>query len=167
MLTAKQIINSNLLRLDNTHGKPAQIGYDLSLKQVNLIKQSTVVLKDRTIPPQLEQVQLTERMIQGQRRVGWDLDIGCYDVVFHEGCDIDLNHTGLIRQRSSLYRSGALIASSVFDPGFQTDNIGTTLIVNQRIFIEQNARVAQIYFHEHDEAQPYAGQWQNDAQRGK
>jgi hypothetical protein len=37
MLNANQIIEKGLLKLERTQGKPAQVGYDLSLKQVNKI----------------------------------------------------------------------------------------------------------------------------------
>jgi deoxycytidine triphosphate deaminase len=39
------------------------------------------------------------------------------------------------------------------------------MYVNETIFIEENARVAQIYFHECEPAELYAGQWQGDKQR--
>jgi deoxycytidine triphosphate deaminase len=74
----------------------------------------------------------------------------------------------MIRQRSSLLRNGAIIASSIFDPGFETDNMGTIMIVTATIFIEKDARVGQMYFHECDEVSEdklYNGQFQNDKQR--
>ena len=37
MLNAKQIIDEGLLLLENTQGKPAQVGYDLSLKAVQKV----------------------------------------------------------------------------------------------------------------------------------
>ena len=43
--------------------------------------------------------------------------------------------------------------------------MGTIMLVTEPIFIEENARVAQIYFHECDSAEKYDGQWQNDKQR--
>jgi len=39
------------------------------------------------------------------------------------------------------------------------------LYVHEPIFIEINARVAQIYFHPCEGATKYEGQWQNDKQR--
>ena len=43
--------------------------------------------------------------------------------------------------------------------------MGTLLYVHETIFIEQDARVAQIYFHECISAEMYDGQWQGDKQR--
>ena len=37
MLNSEQIIEEKLLKLDHTHGKPAQVGYDLSLKEVQKV----------------------------------------------------------------------------------------------------------------------------------
>ena len=97
---------------------------------------------------------------------GWLLYDGVYDITFNEGCKIPENRVAFIKQRSSLYRNGAIINSPVFDPGFETANMGTILYVHETIFIEENARVAQIYFHECNGAELYNGQWQNDKQRG-
>ncbi len=75
------------------------------------------------------------------------------------------NRVAFIKQRSSLWRNGALINSPVFDPGFETDNMGTIMMVTEPIFIEKDARVAQIYFHECESTEKYNGQWQGDKQR--
>ena len=37
MLNVKQIIEEGLLKLDETKGKPAQVGYDLTLKSINKV----------------------------------------------------------------------------------------------------------------------------------
>jgi len=170
MLNANQIVERGLLKLENAQGKPAQIGYDLSLKQVNRIGSSVgkigKVLKDKT--------ELTNYTPQGLMNLdgvhGWLLYAGVYDITFNEGCKIPNNYVGLIRQRSSMLRNGTVLHSSVFDPGFETDFMGTVMVVHETIFIEENARVAQIYFHECDpveEENLYSGQWQGDQQRNK
>jgi hypothetical protein len=54
MLNAKQILDEGLLKLERTQGKPAQVGYDLTLKQVNSVGGRIIdgkigkVLKDKT-----------------------------------------------------------------------------------------------------------------------
>lgn len=172
MLNAEQILEQGLVKTENSKGKPAQVGYDLSVKSINKIGDDYksnkpnigMVLKDKTILNNYTPVKTTK--IDGCE--GWLLYAGAYDLTFHEGCKIAANRVGLIRQRSSLLRNGAIIASSVFDPGFETDNMGTIMIVNATIFIEQDARVGQMYFHECDEVAAenlYNGQWQNDKQR--
>ena len=174
MLNVKQIIEEGLLKLSESKGKVAQVGFDLSLKAVNKVGSSRVVEgtfnKDAKIGKVLKnKTELTTytpiNAIQLDGIEGWLLYPGTYDVTFWEGCKIPNNRVAFIKQRSSLWRNGTLINSPVFDPGFQTDNMGTIMLVTETIFIEKDARVAQIYFHECDPAEEYNGQWQNDKQR--
>ena len=172
MLNANQILDEGLLLLENAKGKPAQVGYDITLKEVNKIGNRIgynqfrdgrigKVLKDKT--------ELTTYTFQNTMNLdgveGWLLHEGVYDITFNEGCKIPENRVAFIKQRSSLYRNGAIINSPVFDPGFETQNMGTLLYVHEPLFIEKDARVAQIYFHECNGAELYNGQWQNDKQR--
>jgi len=168
MLNAQQIIDEGLLKLEHSKGKPAQVGFDLTLKQVNKIGNKGVaiskigkVLKDKT--------ELTNYTPHGLMNLdgvtGWLLYEGVYDITFNEGCKLPSNRVAFIKQRSSLYRNGTIINSPVFDPGFETDFMGTLMYVHETIFIEENARVAQIYFHECEAAELYNGQWQGDKQR--
>ena len=176
MLNAQQIIEKGLLKLEYSKGKPAQVGYDLSLKAVNKIGTRLngtsiyadgkigKVLKDRTELATYTQIELTR--VDGV--LGWLLYEGAYDITFWEGCKIPSNFVGLIRQRSSMLRNGTVLHSSVFDPGFETDFMGTVMVVNNPLFIEEHARVAQIYFHECGSVSDenlYNGQWQGDKQR--
>ena len=177
MLNADQIVERGLLKLEQSKGKKAQIGYDLSLKAVNKIGSRPTsstkhpgdligkVLKEKT---QLASYHPIEK-IQLDGYTGWLLYAGAYDITFWEGCKIPSDLVGLIRQRSSMLRNGTVLHSSVFDPGFETEFMGTVMVVNETIFIEEDARVAQIYFHsceEVDQENLYAGQWQGDKQRG-
>jgi len=169
MLNVQQILDEGLLYLEHTQGKPAQVGYDLSLKQVNLVggKKNMAgfrigrVLKDKTELTNYEPYGLMN--LDGKH--GWLLYEGVYDITFNEGCKIPDNRVAFIKQRSSLYRNGTIINSPVFDPGFETKLMGTLMYVHCPIFIEENARVAQIYFHECAPAEKYDGQWQGDKQR--
>ena len=175
MLNAKQIVDEGLLLLEHTKGKPAQVGYDLSLKAVqkigNKVSNSPYninssgkigkVLKDKTELTTYTPIEPFS--LDGVK--GWLLYEGVYDITFNEGCNIPDNRVAFIKQRSSLYRNGAIINSPVFDPGFKTENMGTLLYVHETIFIEKDARVAQIYFHECGSAEMYNGQWQNNKQR--
>jgi deoxycytidine triphosphate deaminase len=175
MLNAKQIIDEGLLLLEHTQGKPAQVGYDLSLKAVQKVGTSMSnspynVSRDNRIGKVLkDKTELTAYSLMVTINLdgveGWLLYQGVYDITFWEGCKIPDNRVAFIKQRSSLYRNGAIINSPVFDPGFRTDNMGTLLYVHETIFIEVNARVAQIYFHECVSAEMYDGQWQGDKQR--
>jgi deoxycytidine triphosphate deaminase len=167
MLNSSQILDEGLLKLERTQGKPAQVGYDLTLKQVNIIGGRITdgkigkVLKDKTELTTYRPYEL----INLDGATGWLLYQGTYDITFNEGCKLPNNRVAFIKQRSSLYRNGTIINSPVFDPGFETEFMGTIMYVHETIFIEENARVAQIYFHECEPAELYAGQWQGDKQR--
>jgi hypothetical protein len=167
MLNSNQIIYENLLKLENSKGKQAQVGYDLSIKSLQKVNSSIKIgkiLKDKT-----ELAEYVPVMLGNLDNVeGYLLHPGVYDVTFHEGCKIPGNRTGFIKQRSSLYRNGSIINSPVFDPGFETDNMGTFMYVYETIFIEKDSRIAQIYFHECElvkKDQLYDGQFQGDSQR--
>ena len=170
MLNAKQIVGEGLLHLETTKGKPAQVGYDLSIKAVQKIgykgsPNSPIgrVLKDKT---QLTDYTPYDKIsLEGAK--GWLLYEGVYDITFNEGCKLPANRVAFIKQRSSLYRNGTIINSPVFDPGFETEFMGTLMYVHETIFIEKDARVAQIYFHECQSAELYDGQWQGDKQRNQ
>ena len=176
MLNADQIVEQGLLKLEQSKGKKAQVGYDLSLKEVSRIGISTAgaaynvdrggkigkVLINQTELTNYSPVSKTS--LDGN--IGWLLYQGAYDITFWEGCKIPSNLVGLIRQRSSMLRNGTVLHSSVFDPGFETEFMGTVMVVNETIFIEADARVAQIYFHSCEEVKElYNGQWQGDKQR--
>ncbi len=165
MLNSKQIIEKGLLKLDHSKGKAAQIGYDLSVKNIKILSGKGRVLKSETILPKY--ASFHEGGIDlGDVHNGWDLNPGYYEVTFWEGCQIPNNYVGLIRQRSSMLRSGALLHSSVFDPGFSTDFMGSFIAVFHPIFIEKDARIAQIYFHDCEPVtETYNGQFQYDKQR--
>jgi deoxycytidine triphosphate deaminase len=175
MLNVKQIIDEGLLKLEHTKGKPAQVGFDLSLKAVNKVgynpqvNPETLEKTGKIGKVLVEKTELTDYTpveplnLDGRR--GWLLHEGTYDITFNEGCRIPANRVAFIKQRSSMWRNGTLINSPVFDPGFETEFMGTIMLVTETIFIEENARVAQIYFHECDSAELYDGQWQNDKQR--
>jgi deoxycytidine triphosphate deaminase len=175
MLNVQQILGEGLLKLDNTKGKPAQVGFDLSLKAVNKVGYNpqidpvTLEKTGKIGKVLVDKTELTDytpvETLNLDGKKGWLLYEGTYDITFNEGCKIPANRVAFIKQRSSMWRNGTLINSPVFDPGFETNNMGTIMLVTETIFIEENARVAQIYFHECDSAELYDGQWQNDKQR--
>ena len=47
MLNAKEILEENLIVLDNAKGKPAQVGYDLSIKSISKLIGGGKVLNDK------------------------------------------------------------------------------------------------------------------------
>lgn len=174
MLNSQQILDEGLLKLEHTQGKPAQVGYDLTVKAISKIgnKMGSNHYRDGKIGKVLKNTtQLTTytpvETISLEGDKGWLLYEGVYDITFNEGCKLPANRVAFIKQRSSLFRNGTIINSPVFDPGFETEFMGTMMYVHETIFIEENARVAQIYFHECEPAELYNGQWQGDKQRNQ
>lgn len=166
ILNSDQIIEKNILKLENSKGKPAQVGYDLSVKSIGILEGHGHILKNKTNLPNYIEKRTSTRE---DGTIGWYLSAGeCYEVTFWEGCKIPSNLVGLIRQRSSLLRNGAILHSSIFDPGFETDNMGSFIVVHHPVFIEQDARIAQMYFHTCEDVSKdnlYNGQFMKDKQR--
>lgn len=163
LLNAQELLFHNLLELSESQGKPAQIGYDLSVKEIKRLAKPGGIFKDKTEPPLLENLPL-----RYTTEYAYYLPQGVYDIMFHEGCKIPADKTGFIKHRSSLYRNGCMIVSPLFDPGFETANIGTVLYVMHPlgIYIEKDSRLGQMYFFSHSAVKEvYNGQWQNDKQR--
>ena len=139
----------------NGKGAKAQVGYDLTLKDVKRIKGGSV-LQDATLVNEYAQVPTTT---QNGREV-FILPAGEYSLTFEQGVKLPSNKTAFIRHRSSILRCGAIITSGVYDPGFEVDEMGGVLIATQPITIEKGARVAQIIIFDNFDAELYAGQWQ-------
>lgn len=94
------------------------------------------------------------------------LEAGYYEVVFEEGCKLNKNTALDLKTRSSLVRCGATIHNGMFDPGFETENIGCFLEVRFPIIVEKGSRLAQaVVYSCSDVDNVYNGQWQHDIQR--
>ena len=158
MLNGKEIVIKGIVT-NVPEENVAQHGVD-----VNLIKVERVVgiglipVKGKTRLPNYLEVMSIEGV--------WRLNPGTYNITFAQGCKIPYDQMLLIRQRSSLLRCGGQLHSSVFDAGFETDQIGTFMTLFHPIDIEVGARVAQIYNHQSDPVENlYNGQFQKDIQR--
>jgi deoxycytidine triphosphate deaminase len=159
MLTAKQILDQGIV-IPSEYSKPAQVGIDLSLASVHKCLVGSLVYKDKTHIDPLGFTEVKTNQVDG--RECWILDPGTYAITFNEGCKIPANAAAFIIHRSSLYRTGTSIVSPVWDPGFETERMGTVMIVNVKLIVEKNARVAQMIVHEtKEDAELYNGQWQH------
>jgi dUTP pyrophosphatase len=159
-LTGLQLVEQGIvmgpLETDNIQ----QHGVDLNLIEVEKITGIGVI-------PAQGKTQLAEGVIVGvvkkneSNELYWCLEPGTYRIRFAQGCKVPVDKMLLIRQRSSLLRNGAILHSSVFDAGFETDAIGTVILITRPIEIEYGARVAQIYAHNSNKvANLYNGQFQ-------
>ena len=140
-------------------GKKAQVGVDLTLKNIKQINGGSL-LKDET--KLIKYSELTPS-VNSDGKFGWMLIAGhSYSVTFDQGIELGPTHTAFIRHRSSLLRMGWTCTSGVYDPGFIVDEMGAVITGTTNIFIEQSARIAQIIVAENNPADLYDGQWQKD-----
>lgn len=143
LLTGHQVFQYMEMNGTDYH-KVNQVGIDLSVKKIEKIIGGVMVFQEKTVvnPELFTNVELTN--IEGRKM--WRLERGTYALTFNEGVKIPANATGFITSRSSIYRGGAKINSPIWDPGFETREMGTTMFLNaETIFIEENARVCQFY----------------------
>ena len=139
----------------NGKGAKAQVGYDLTLKEVKQIIGGAVFSDKTEVLPYLEVPTFDK-----EGRTIYTLSAGSYSLTFEQGVKLPSNKTAFIRHRSSILRCGATITSGVYDPGFEVDEMGGVLIATRPINIEKGARVAQIIIFDNSEAELYDGQWQ-------
>ncbi len=141
----------------NDKGAKAQVGYDLTLKEVKQINGGAVFSDKTEVGPYLE-----VRTFNKEGKTVYPLSPGTYSLTFEQGVKLSSNKTAFIRHRSSILRCGGIITSGVYDPGFEVDEMGAVLIATQPIMIEKGARVAQIIIFDNSEAELYDGQWQGN-----
>lgn len=153
ILTGKQ---TEAFLTTNGFGKPAQVGFDLTVKSIKAYMDGGHVSCDKTTPSNLQPL---------SAEGFYKLSPGLYSLTFHQGCKLPSNVKASIIHRSSILRCGGLITSGVYDPGFEVDEMGAVLVVFQELTIEKNARVAQIIMEQCNEVAQedlYNGQWQKN-----
>ena len=153
LLNADQVTE---LLITNDKGAKAQVGYDLTLKEVKKIN-GGIVMSDKTIVDEYTTITPTKN---ANDKLIYKLDPGTYSITFEQGVALPTNRTAFIRHRSSILRCGGIITSGVYDPGFEVDEMGGVLIATQPIIIEKGARVAQIIMFQNMSAEAYNGQFQ-------
>ena len=169
-LTGRQIIDEGIITNYCQEGIQ-QAGVDLRLMQVNVLEGEGRVPKEgKTRLPEYEPLtnmsgyewsNYSRAIWDRDELVGWYLMPGYYEIIFEEGCKMPNNRAMTFVQRSSLLRCGAIIRSSQFDPGFETEHMGTFMQVFHPIIIEKGARVCQTLVMETAEVAAedlYAGQ---------
>lgn len=159
------LLNANsiesFIRLNGPHGKKAQVGIDLSIRNITQITGGAILRTEAKIDNYKElQIEVFD---EGDKMAkGWRLMPGVYSLTFNESVKLDTKHTAFVRHRSSVLRCGSIITSGVFDPGFECDFIGATMFVFNQIDIEINSRLAQLLIMESEETTPYNGNYQGD-----
>lgn len=170
--TGQQLIDQRIIIGEMNKENVQQVGVDLNLIKVERIEGVGFIPRDgKTIlaKRQLIEVEDLHKHLPDQVQpgtMGWYLMEGAYDITLGQGCSIPSNASLEIIQRSSGLRNGLSLVSSMFDPGFETKNIGTIMHVKVPIALEFGCRIGQAYSDECYEVDNlYDGQWQGDKQR--
>jgi len=162
ILSGKQLKEQQIITNIENPKCVQQVGIDLEIIKIDSVEDRGFIFKDKTVLPKYYEIKTNFRVGGG---AGWMLKPGYYQIWFKQGCKIPSNIMFRLRQRSSLLRSGIQIHSSVFDPGFETDQMGTFMIVHRETWVQQGARVCQAYADETTtilEDDLYKGQYQKD-----
>lgn len=176
MLRNAEYIYNNILKADETNTtlqycKKAQVGVDLTVRNVLDFQRAGIVLKSKTYASATKPIPMVARDSldnSGEKITGWFLEPGTYIAELNEGCAFGPNDTGYLIMRSSLNRSGVGIESAVWDPGYTSVDGDKTFPMSIRMtvsnpygfFVEKDARIAQLVVAENESTSIYNGQWQ-------
>lgn len=174
MLRNADYIYNNILRADEINStlkycKKAQVGVDLSVRNFRKLSTPGIILRAKSIVSETDLIE--KNVFTGVYEKafrGWYLVPGTYILELNEGCWFGPRDTGLVVLRSSFNRSGCTIVSAVWDPGYTSvsgDIINTMSVRfnvdgDYGIYIEENARVAQLIVFENEDTSLYNGQFQ-------
>lgn len=153
LLNSDQILE---LLETNGHGAKAQVGYDLTLNSAKRVV-GGVVTQDKTSPMPYEELMPTKNTAG---KLMFHFKRGVYSLTFDQGIKLPADRTAFIRHRSSILRCGSFITSGVYDPGFEVEQMGAVMFVEEELYLEKGARVAQVIVLENTNAELYSGQWQ-------
>ena len=157
LLNADQV---EKMLVTNNKGKKAQVGYDLTVKEIKAVRGGCLFADETQLESYDEMKTINVQKSEGDVREVWSLPPGIYSVTFEQGCKLDDKTTAFIRQRSSILRMGGTVTSGVYDPGFEVDEMGGVMTLTKSTVIEKGARLAQIIMFENNSAELYDGQWQ-------
>ncbi len=115
-------------------------GVDLSLRRVFSIRSRLTLGREGRSLPMFEEVEPGE---DGW----WHLSRGVYKVMFNEVVSVPDDCVALCFPRSSLLRSGVLLACTIWDPGYVGRGEALLHVINPYGFsVEQGTPLAQLVF---------------------
>ena len=94
----------------------------------------------------------------------YNLNPGCYMVVYNETVRMPLNIAAMARSRSSMLRNAVVVETALWDPGYKGKSSSLLIVHNKfGVKIKENARIAQLVFFKTDEVlKGYSGIYQNE-----
>ena len=161
-LNAQMLIEEKIILDPENLGKCAQVGYDLTIKNITRIKGGFVPKEGKATIAKYSQMPLVNRKLGEEKILCWELGKGIYSLTFDQGIRLDEKHSGEVKHRSSVLRCSGQITSGEFDPGFECENIGATLIVHEFLQVELGSRLAQVIVQSCWPTEKYEGSYQGD-----
>lgn len=162
MLTGREIVENNLIG-GYLEENIQQVGVDLRVDEI--FELSQILEAPHIIPDTGKTVvnfQKTPLNISAKGKEGIILQPGYYEVRFTESCNLGSTFALDLKTRSSVVRCGGKVHNGMFDPGFNTENIGCFLEIKYPIQLFYGSRIAQaIVFRCNNVDNMYNGQWQN------
>lgn len=149
------------------HAVPAQVGVDLTIAKIELILPGNAIFNEdsKLIKDSITYEEAPFSILNNLKYYHLQPNTN-YAIEFEQGLyQLKENEWGLIIQRSSLLRTGCHIISSIWDPGFFTNTMGTTLFTgNTGVTLPVGCRVAQLLIFDNEPATSlYNGTWQGVA----
>jgi dUTP pyrophosphatase len=134
-------------------------GFDLSLAEVRNYENSGSV--DFTNE---ERKIAKTKIIEPNSDEWYELQKGCYTIIYNEIVRMPLNIAAIARTRSTLLRNGATVETAVWDPGYIGRSSSLLVVTNPNgIRMKRNARVAQLIFFKLSEVEKgYSGIYQKE-----
>lgn len=144
VLSGKKILELGLVQdMIDTEQQVQPAGVDFTLKRMSTFESKGIL-----------DFGSTKRKLPEYKELFFEAEIlhlsaGAYLVEFNETVELPLNIIGLMRTRSSVFRSGATLTAGIIDPGYK-GAIGALMQVwnNHGIALARNAKLAQWIFAE-------------------
>lgn len=149
IISPKRIVQEGIVTdIENLTEQIQQNGIDLTLRTIEYIlsEDAKLTKTERYLPQR-------EPMIPSDEGIIF-LTPWIYDITFNEYVKIPNGMCAQIVQRSTLNRTWNFITAGVYDAGFE-NRIGAILHVEQDIWIQIWARLAQIVFFQAEEGDLY------------
>lgn len=161
--TGKQIYDELIID-DLGTAKPAQVGVDLSIAKIEEIC-GYAHFDEKSKVSGITYQEARNEIVNGIKTYFLDPHRD-YAITLQQGIKpLKENEWGIIVQRSSFIRCGCHLISSVWDPGFFTDSMGTTLTTGPiPVSVPVGTRVGQLLIFDCDTVDNlYNGTWQGKA----
>lgn len=117
-------------------------GFDMSLREIWSYEGSGAVDFSNN-----ERVIADTTKILPDEEGWWELDPGCYIVIYNETVKIPLDLAAIARPRSSMLRNAATVETAVWDPGYQGRSSSLLVVYNPHgLRLKKDARIVQLVF---------------------